>query len=155
GAAHDLVDAVVSKDSDDLLEVSRRVQALSSLIQSETGQSLLSGYRRGANILAAEEKKSGARFDGPVDLTLLNSDEETALAASIEAVRETSGKFVAQNNYEDAISALASLHQPVDAFFETVLVNDPDPAIRQNRLNLLTSLRTAMHQVADFSKVNG
>ncbi len=154
GAAHDLVDAVISKDSNDLLEISRRVAALSTLLNTQSGQSLLAGYRRGINILEAEEKKSGTDFDGPVDRTLLASEEETALADSVVRAKETAEKSISENNYEAAVSALATLREPVDAFFETVLVNDPDPAVRKNRLKLLTHLRAAMHQVADFSKVS-
>ena len=62
---------------------------------------------------------------------------------------------VADNDYAGAIAALATLRQPVDAFFEKVLVNDPDPSVRTNRLNLLAQLRDTMHLVADFSKVEG
>ena len=59
------------------------------------------------------------------------------------------------NDYRGAIAELATLRAPVDAFFEKVLVNDPDPAIRANRLHLLAALRNTMHLVADFSKIAG
>ncbi len=64
-------------------------------------------------------------------------------------------KRVAGGNYAGAMTSLAQLRAPVDAFFEKVLVNDPDPTLRANRLNLLARLRDTMHLVADFSKVSG
>ncbi|MBU1173924.1 MAG: glycine--tRNA ligase subunit beta [Alphaproteobacteria bacterium] len=155
GARFDLVDAVISEGSDDVLEIARRVNALSELLGTESGQSLLAGYRRGANILAAEEKKDKTTYSGRIDSKLLALDEELSLA---EAVAETSSNVsthVSDNDYAGAIAALARLRAPVDAFFDKVLVNDPDPDTRTNRLNLLAHLRDTMHLVADFSKVEG
>lgn len=155
GAAHDLVDAVISEESNDLLEISRRVDALSNLLGTETGQSLLAGYRRGANILAAEEKKSKSKFEGSIDTSLLSGSEETNLANAISAAQASAKDLVDNNDFGGAITALSTLREPVDAFFEAVLVNDPEPEIRQNRLIMLANLRDAMHLVADFSKVSG
>ncbi|WP_417310206.1 glycine--tRNA ligase subunit beta [Devosia sp.] len=155
GARHDLVDAVISPESDDILEITRRVEALSALLGSEDGQNLLAGYRRAANILAAEEKKDGRTYDAPVDSTLVSGAEETALAEAVQTVGDEVRSRIAANDYRGAIAALASLRAPVDAFFEKVLVNDPDAAVRANRLNLLASLRDTMRQVADFSKISG
>lgn len=155
GARHDLVDAVIGKDSDDMLEITQRVEALSKLLGSEDGTNLLAGYKRAANILAAEEKKDGKSFAAPVDPALLSLAEEAALAEAITSVDVAVAAKVAANDYQGAITALATLRKPVDAFFEAVLVNDPDAAIRANRLSLLTRLRDTMRQVADFSKVAG
>ncbi len=155
GARHDLVDAVINADSDDLLEITRRVEALSALLGSPDGQNLLAGYKRAANILAAEEKKDGRKYDAPVATEQLKLDTEIALADAImKADAAVAGK-VAANDYQGAIAALATLRAPVDAFFEAVMVNDADPAIRANRLNLLAKLRDTMRLVADFSKVAG
>src|SRR5690606_3392581 len=85
GARHDLVDAVIAPDSDDILEITRRVEALSALLGSPDGQNLLAGYRRAANILAAEEKKDGRSFAGTVDPQLLKIAEEQNLATALEA----------------------------------------------------------------------
>jgi len=155
GARHDLVDAVIGKDSNDMLEITERVEALSKLLGSEDGKNLLAGYRRAANILAAEEKKDGKGFAAPVDPALLSLSEEAALAEAIASVDVAVAAKVAANDYQGAITALGTLRQPVDKFFEAVLVNDPDAAIRTNRLSLLTKLRDTMRQVADFSKVAG
>jgi glycyl-tRNA synthetase beta chain len=155
GARHDLVDAVISADSSDLLEITRRVEALSALLGSEDGKNLLAGYRRAANILAAEEKKDGKAFDGAFDLAALTGNEEAALGRAVSGVAADVAARVAANDYKGAIASLATLRGPVDAFFEAVLVNDPDPTIRANRLNLLARLRDTMRLVADFSKVAG
>lgn len=155
GARHDLVDAVITPRSDDILEITRRVEALSGLLGSEDGKNLLAGYRRAANILAAEEKKDGRSYDGPVDTGLLATIEETDLAKAVYEVNSAVGASVAGNDYRGAIARLATLRPPVDAFFDKVLVNDPDAAIRGNRLNLLARLRDTMHLVADFSRIAG
>ncbi|WP_439602669.1 glycine--tRNA ligase subunit beta [Devosia sp.] len=155
GARHDLVDAVIGKHSNDMLEITERVEALSKLLGSEDGGNLLAGYKRAANILSAEEKKDGKSFAAPVDPTLLSLSEEATLAEAIASVDTAVAAKVAANDYQGAITALATLRQPVDKFFEAVLVNDPDAAIRANRLSLLTKLRDTMRLVADFSKVAG
>ncbi len=155
GARHDLVDAVIGKNSNDILQVTQRVEALSALLGSENGANLLAGYRRAANILAAEEKKDGKVFSGAVDARVLKGAEETALGESVQAVAAEVARCVVADDHTGAIASLSSLRRPVDAFFEAALVNDADPAIRANRLNLLARLRDTMHVVADFSKVVG
>lgn len=155
GARHDLVDAVLSAESNDILQITQRADALSALLSSPDGQNLLAGYRRAANILAAEEKKDGKAYAGPVNQDLLLLPEESALAFAVDAVHAAVVKHTGENDYKGAMSELATLRAPVDAFFEAVLVNDADAAIRANRLNLLARLRDTMHLVADFSRVAG
>jgi glycyl-tRNA synthetase beta chain len=155
GARHDLVDAVLTADSNDILEITRRVEALSALLDSADGKNLLAGYRRAANILAAEEKKDGKTYDAISDETKFVLAEETALASAIKHVDAEAAAKARANDYRGAIASLATLRAPVDAFFEKVLVNDADPTIRANRLHLLAALRNTMHVVADFSKVAG
>jgi glycyl-tRNA synthetase beta chain len=155
GARHDLVDAVITPESDDILEITRRVEALSGLLGSDDGKNLLAGYKRAANILAAEEKKDKTTFNAPVDPALLKEPAEGALSDAVRAVDVAVTAKVRANDYRGAIAELARLRSPVDAFFEAVLVNDPDGAIRANRLNLLAKLRDVMHLIADFSKVAG
>lgn len=155
GARHDLVDAVISADSDDILQITQRAEALSSLLSSDDGKNLLAGYRRAANILAAEEKKDGKSYAGAVDQTALKLPEEEALAFAVDAVHASVASHVARDDYKGAMGELATLRAPVDAFFTAVLVNDADPAVRTNRLNLLARLRDTMRLVADFGKVAG
>ena len=155
GARHDLVDAVIGKDSNDILEITRRVDALSKLLDSEDGKNLLAGYRRAANILSIEEKKDKRSYNEPVVEEQLKLDEEIGLADAIMKADAAVAAKVAANDYPGAITALATLRQPVDRLFEAVLVNDPEAAVRANRLNLLAKLRDTMRLVADFSKVAG
>ncbi len=155
GARHDLVDAVISADSNDILQITQRAEALSSLLASEDGANLLAGYRRAANILAAEEKKDGKAYAGAVDQAALKLAEEEALAFAVDGVHAAVAAHVAKDDYKGAMAELATLRAPVDAFFTAVLVNDADAAVRTNRLNLLARLRDTMHLVADFGKVAG
>jgi glycyl-tRNA synthetase beta chain len=155
GARHDLVDAVISADSDDILQIVNRVNALGGLLDAEDGKALLAGYKRAVNIVVAEEKKDGKSYTGDLDDAALALSEESVLSATIDLARSDVTAKLEADDYAGAIAALASLRAPVDAFFEKVLVNDPDPAIRTNRLNLLARLRDTMHLVADFGKVAG
>ncbi|WP_196259568.1 glycine--tRNA ligase subunit beta [Pelagibacterium limicola] len=155
GARHDLVDAVISADSDDILQIGNRVNALGGLLEAEDGKALLAGYKRAVNILVAEEKKDGKSYTGDLDDAALSASEESVLSAAIDLARTDVSVRLEADDYAGAIGSLATLRAPVDAFFEKVLVNDPDSAIRANRLNLLARLRDIMHLVADFGKVAG
>lgn len=155
GARHDLVDAVISEDSDDILQIVSRVTALSSLLAADDGTALLAGYKRAANILSAEEKKDATTYAGDIDRAKLATSEEQVLSTAIDLARTDLETRLKSDDYAGAVSVLAGLRTPVDAFFEKVLVNDSDPAIRVNRLNLLARLRDTMHSVADFGKVAG
>jgi glycyl-tRNA synthetase beta chain len=157
GARHDLIDAVFSlPGQDDLLTIVWRVEALGRLLDSEDGQNLLTGYRRAANILRAEERKDGPRaFAGPHDPAALVLKEERDLADALAAAGAAARERVGREDFEGAMRALAALRAPVDAFFLDVTVNADDPALRLNRLRLLNELREAVHTVADFSKIAG
>tara|TARA_R110000751_G_scaffold10055_2_gene37316 strand:+ start:153411 stop:155540 length:2130 start_codon:yes stop_codon:yes gene_type:complete len=154
GARHDLIDAVISADADDLLMVLKRVEALGGLLESEDGKNLLAGTKRAANILAAEEKK-GTEIAAMVDLALLKEPAEISLATAIALTEDAATKALVQNDFATAMRALGKLRQPVDSFFDDVLVNDPDDATRANRLALLRRIRTVTQSVADFSKIGG
>jgi glycyl-tRNA synthetase beta chain len=157
GARHDLIDAVFAlPGQDDLLMIVRRVEALGRLLDSEDGQNLLTGYRRAANILRAEERRDGAgAFAGKHDPARLALPAEKDLADGLAGAGAAARERVAREDFEGAMRALSPLRAPVDAFFLDVTVNADDPALRLNRLRLLNELRDAMHAVADFSKVAG
>ncbi|MGO6725837.1 glycine--tRNA ligase subunit beta [Rhizobium ruizarguesonis] len=154
GARHDLIDAVLTPDADDLLMVARRVEALTAFITSEDGKNLLSGTKRATQLLAAEEKKGTVIADG-VSQTLLKLDAEKELFAAISSASKDASDAVAGEDFRSAMEALSKLRGPVDRFFEDVLVNDEDAAIRANRLALLRLIREATGTVADFSKISG
>ncbi|MCR9240126.1 MAG: glycine--tRNA ligase subunit beta [Rhodobiaceae bacterium] len=156
GVKHDLVDAVFAlKDQDDLLLVVRRVEALADFLGTDDGANLLAGAKRAANILRIEEKKDKATYSGAPDASLFESDEEKTLGAEIAVARGAAAKAVTQEDFAGAMAALAKLRGPVDAFFEKVTVNAEDDKVRENRLKLLAEIRTALHGVADFSKIEG
>ncbi len=156
GARHDLIDAVFSLGGqDDLLMVVRRVEALSSFLETDDGKNLLSGVKRAANILKIEEKKDGAKFSGKVDANLLMKAEERDLHTAVNAAASLAHKAIAAEDFNAAMKAIAKLRAPVDAFFENVTVNDTNPDYRTNRLRLLNRIREATAEVADFAKIEG
>jgi len=154
GARHDLIDAVITPDADDLLVIVSRVAALGIFLDSEDGKNLLAGTKRAANILAAEEKK-GTAIAEAVDPVLFRQDEEGALFEAVAHAEHQAGEAIAMQDFPAAMQALAALRRPVDAFFEAVLVNDEDSFVRANRLALLARIRDATGQMADFSKIAG
>ena len=156
GKRHDLIDAVFSLGGqDDLALIVRRVEALDAFLKTDDGANLLAGVKRAANILSIEEKKDKKSYAGSYDLKLLTEKEETALAAKIEEVKQDTVAAINVENFAGAMRALAELRPPVDAFFEKILVNADDAKIRENRLRLLSEIRTATLTVADFSKIAG
>ena len=154
GIRHDLIDAVITPESDDLLMITRKAEALQKLIDSEDGENLLAGYKRAANILAAEEKK-GTKVAASVSHELLESDSELELEKTLNQIVDNAAQAIEKEEYSSAMSELAKLREPVDSFFENVLVNVEDEKIRANRLALLARIRTATETVADFSKIAG
>lgn len=154
GARHDIIDAVLTPEADDLLMVARRAEALTAFITSEDGINLLAGTKRATQLLAAEEKKGTVVADG-VSEELLRLDAEKALWNAITTASKEASEAVAGEDFRSAMQALSRLRAPVDRFFEEVLVNDEDTAIRANRLALLKAIREATATVADFSKIAG
>ena len=140
--------------NDDLLAIVRRVEALGALLDTDAGRDLLAGTKRAANILAAEEKKGTAVAD-VVDPSLFREKSEAALFEAVNQAESKAGQAIQEQDFSAAMTALSALREPVDSFFEEVLVNDEDAAVRANRLALLARIRAATGQVADFSKIAG
>jgi glycyl-tRNA synthetase beta chain len=154
GVRHDLITAVFSLGGeDDLVRLLARVEALECFLASDDGEPLLVAYKRAANIVAIEEKKDGVAYDQPVDAGRLVDAEEISLHAGLEDATPRITKAVSEEQFAGAMSALAGLRAPVDAFFSEVTVNCDDKALRANRLRLLSCIRRALGGVADFSKV--
>ncbi|SDD82304.1 glycine--tRNA ligase subunit beta [Rhodospira trueperi] len=157
GVRHDLVAAVFALGGeDDLLRLLARVDALAKFVDSDDGSNLLVAYRRAANIVRIEERKDGVRYQTQdVSADLLRTDEERALFAALSDTATATAQAVQAERFEDAMTSLASLRQPVDAFFETVTVNADEPSLRRNRLRLLSRIELAMSTVADVSRIEG
>ncbi|HEU4379639.1 MAG TPA: glycine--tRNA ligase subunit beta [Hyphomicrobiaceae bacterium] len=156
GARHDLIDAVFSLGGqDDLALIVKRVEALGEFLKSDDGANLLIGVRRAINIVRDEEKKDKRSYAGAADPALLREPQEKTLHAAIQKVKKDTAAAINVENFAGAMRALAELRAPVDAFFDKVIVNADDAALRANRLALLSEIRAATLNVADFSKIAG
>lgn len=155
GARHDLVAAVIDLGGQEvgLLSVVQRVEALGQFLETSDGKNLLAGTKRAENILRIEEKKDGKIYHGDPDPGLYALSEERELAAAIDEIVPQARDAVFRDDYVAAMSAMAKLRPPVDAFFDKVRVNDDDAKVRENRLKLLNEIRSATRAVADFSKI--
>ena len=155
GARHDVLAAVLSQGiDDDLVRLLARTDAVASLLGAEDGANLLAAAKRAANILRIEEKKDGPH-DGAVDPNLLILAEEQSLNSALDKVEPAVQEALARENFMQAMTGLAALRAPLDAFFASVTVNDERPELRHNRLRLLARVRAAMNLAADFSKIDG
>ncbi len=170
GFRHDIVAASLTQPAagltqtempwdDNFLRASHRVEALTQLIETADGRDLLTAYRRAANILRIEDRKDGPHLGNP-DEALFRTDEETMLFQKLLDVERAFDQFTGNESkfsrhMNNLIGSLATLRAPVDAFFEKVTVNDPDPALRRNRLKLLSRIRDTMNRFADFSMIEG
>lgn len=151
----DVVDAVLTADADDMLDIAARAHALKGFITTADGKNLLAGYKRATNIVKAEEKKDKTRFASDVDAGALNAPEGDALLKALNDIAPQADGALAKQDYTAAMTALAGLRAPVDAFLEGVMVNDADAKVRENRLKLLAYVRAVVNRVADFDKLQG
>jgi glycyl-tRNA synthetase beta chain len=170
---------------DDLVRLLARVNALQRFVETAEGADLLTAYKRAANILRKENwtgpqvmsspEEQGIPQTGEEDPLVLVEEpgikeaiaemalgeagadlpEERALISVLDRAEPKAAAAVAAEDFTGAMAALASLRTPIDEFFDHVTVNDPDPAKRERRLNLLMRFRDAVNAVADFSKIEG
>ena len=185
GVRHDLIDAVFALGGeDDLVRLLARVKALQGFVETEDGADLLTAHKRAANILKKENwtggvlsspAEDGIPQTGEEDPLVLVDDpivgqavaemasghtgadlpQEKALIAALDKAEPRASGAIEKEEFTAAMAALASLRGPIDDFFDHVTVNDPDPAKRERRLNLLMRFRDAVNRVADFSKIEG
>ena len=154
GARHDVLTAVFATGADDdIVRLLARASAVASLLRTEDGTNLLTAYRRAANILRIEDRKDGPHT-GATDTALLREPAEAALHHALSELHDLN-RLLAAEDYAGAMSAMANLRAPLDAFFRDVTVNAPDPDLRRNRLRLLHRVRATMDRVADFSRIEG
>ena len=156
GVRHDLITAVFALGGeDDLVRLLSRVEALDAFLASEDGANLLTAYRRAANIVRIEEKKDGRSHGGEAEEALLQAGEEAALHAALTHASHAAEETLAREDYAAAMHGLSGLRRPVDAFFDEVLVNVEEAAVRENRLRLLSQIVGTLDRVADFSQIEG
>jgi len=165
---HDIIDAALSRGrsavhpsdpqflwgDEDIVSVVARVEALQAFLKTDDGANLLIGYRRAANILKIEEKKDEKQHRGTIVAPLFVDQEEFVLLNALNSLF-TIQAAAREEDFATALTALATLRVPVDRFFDKVKVNADEPAVRENRLRILSKIVEAAHQVADFSKVEG
>jgi glycyl-tRNA synthetase beta chain len=158
GARHDVLAAVFAAKGeqgtdDDLTRLLARTDAVAALLGTADGANLLTAYRRAANILRIEERKDGPHR-APPDPSLFREPAEIDLGHVLGTMDEVV-RLLEREQYSAAMTSLAGLRAPLDAFFDRVTVNAPEPDLRLNRLRLLNLLRATMDRVADFSRIEG
>ena len=151
GVASEIFDAVLATGSRRPLDFDARVNAVAAFRSLPEAESLAAANKRIANIL----KKSAAEAAASVDVSLLQVDAERALHAALEGVSAGVEADLGSRRYNAALTTLAGLRPAIDAFFNDVMVNDPDPALRANRLALVGRVRELFSGVADLSRLPG
>ena len=145
-------DAVLATGTTRPLDFDARLRALATFRARPEADSLAAANKRIANIL---RKSDAGALPAAVDVALLHIEAEKALHAAIEAMATQVEGEIAARRYDAALSMLAGLRPAIDAFFNDVMVNDPDAALRANRLALVARVRGLFAGVADFSRLPG
>lgn len=151
GASTLEVDAVLSLKPELLTEVPQRLEAVRTFATLAEAPALAAANKRVSNIL----KKIDGEVTANIDEALLQEPQEKALAAALAQVKPEADKHFERGDYTASLQALASLKAPVDDFFDNVMVNADDAALKANRQGMLATLHQAMNRVADLSKLAG
>jgi glycyl-tRNA synthetase beta chain len=150
GHDHRAVDAVLALDPARIDQVPARLAAVKAFAALSEAEALAAANKRVGNIL----KKVDGKIEPGFEHGLLKEVAEQALAGALLPVGAEAEKAFNDGDYTGSLLALAKLKQPVDSFFDDVMVNAEDPALRANRLGLLATLHQAMNRVADISKLS-
>ena len=144
------LDAVMARQPVSLLDFAHRLAAVKEFLALEEAESLAAANKRIANIL----KKSDEHDGKTIDASLFDDVAETELHAALQRVGDIVRPMLAQHDYTEALRELAALKQPIDRFFDDVMVMTDDEAVRANRLVLLGELRTLFLGIADVSRLS-
>jgi len=154
GISHDVIDASLAMPgNDDLLLLVNRAKALAAFLKTDDGGNLIQGFKRANNILSQAEDKDGVEYSYGADIKFAEDDVEKALFKALDAADADIAPAMAAGDFATAMSAMADLRAPIDAFFETVQINADSEVLRRNRLNLLHRIRTICLSVADLRKL--
>ena len=154
GISHDVIDASLAMPgNDDLLLLVNRAKALAAFLKTDDGGNLIQGFKRANNILSQAEDKDGVEYSYGADIKFAEDDAEKALFKALDAADANIAPAMAAEDFATAMSAMADLRAPIDAFFETVQINADSEVLRRNRLNLLHRIRTICLSVADLRKL--
>jgi glycyl-tRNA synthetase beta chain len=156
GIRHDVIDACLAMPgNDDLTLLVKRAEALAAFLKTDDGENLLQGFKRAANILGQAEEKDGVEYSYGADIKFAETDAERALFAALDQAESTIAPAMKAEDFATAMSAMAALRAPIDAFFTAVQVNTDNAVIRRNRLNLLSRIRSICLSVADLTRLDG
>jgi glycyl-tRNA synthetase beta chain len=150
GLATETFDAVLARKPSSLVDFDRRLSAVQAFIKLEPASSLAAANKRIANILKKAEQQS----DAAVKEKLLTDPAELALWGALRGARESVTPLLEAREYTKALTTLAALREPIDRFFDDVLVMADDKATKNNRLALLSELRALFLDVADISRLS-
>ncbi|MEP3946907.1 glycine--tRNA ligase subunit beta [Ascidiaceihabitans sp.] len=156
GIRHDIIDACIAMpNNDDINLLVKRARALSETLKTDDGENLIQGFKRANNILSQAEEADGVEYSYGADVKFAETDEERTLFAALDAAEAKINPAMDSQDFQTAMAAMATLRQPIDAFFEAVQINADNPTVRRNRLNLLSRIRTICSSVADLTKIDG
>ncbi|MEH6739860.1 MAG: glycine--tRNA ligase subunit beta [Sulfitobacter sp.] len=156
GIRHDIIDACIAMEgNDDLTLLVKRARALSETLKTDDGENLIQAFKRANNILSQAEDADGVEYSYGADVKFAETDQEIALFAALDAADAVITPAMAAQDFTTAMSAMAALRGPLDAFFETVQINTDNATVRRNRLNLLSRIRTLGTSVADLTRIDG
>jgi glycyl-tRNA synthetase beta chain len=156
GISHDVIDASLAMPgNDDLLLLVNRAKELAAFLKTDDGVNLIQGFKRANNILSQAEDKDGVEYSFGAEAKFADADEEKALFTALDAADAKIAPAMAAEDFGAAMSAMADLRAPIDAFFNTVQINADSAVLRRNRLNLLHRIRTICLSVADLRKLEG
>lgn len=147
--ATEIVQAVLNTGSDNPLDIDQRMHAVSAFSKLEQAEALAAANKRVKNLLS----KQGDGLSATLDNSLLKEPAEQALAEQLAAMKTATVPLLSERRYSEALQTLAGLKEPVDAFFDSVMVMDEDLALRNNRLALLQQLGDVFGQIADISQL--
>jgi glycyl-tRNA synthetase beta chain len=156
GIRPDIIEACLAMpNNDDLTLLVKRAEALAAFLKSDDGTNLLQGVKRATNILSKAEAKDGVEYSFGADIKFAETDSERALFAALDTAESQITPAMKSEDFAAAMTAMAALRAPIDAFFTDVQVNADSEILRRNRLNLLHRIRALCAGVADFSKLEG
>jgi len=156
GIRHDVIDACLNMPgNDDLTLLVTRARALSGMLKTDDGENLLQGYKRATNILTQAEARDGVEYSFGADVKFAETYEERALFKALDIAEGTITPAMQAEDFATAMTAMAQLRAPIDAFFDAVQINTDNQVLRRNRLNLLSRIRTICGGVADLAKLDG
>ncbi|PRY78386.1 glycyl-tRNA synthetase beta chain [Yoonia maritima] len=156
GIRHDIIDACIAMPgNDDLTLLVKRAEALAATLATDDGENLIQGFKRANNILTQAEEKDGVEYSYGADIKFAEDDAEKALFSALDAADAKIAPAMKNEDFSTAMTAMAALRGPIDAFFTDVQVNADSEILRRNRLNLLSRIRNICLSVADLTKIEG